>query len=116
MSTAANRAATAAKFAPPRPSTSRPAGETVDDPQVPDLVMRKAPPDDDTTRSTVDLGPAEHEATNEWQRDAAFTLGVKSHKVSRDRTIRLALKLVRTDETTGRKLLKLLRDELQGET
>jgi len=117
---AATAARTAAKFAPPRPPTRAPQARTpqdvpdVDDPQVSDLVLRKAPDDTDKTRSTVDLWPAEHDATNQLQRDIAFTLGVKSHRVSRDMTLRLLLKLARTDETTTRKLLALMRDEFEG--
>lgn len=114
MSTAEKRAATADKFRPPSSGRARPApvGEVRDDPQVPDIVLQSAPADTDKTRSTVDLWPAEHEATNQLQRDIAFTLGVKSHKISRDMTLRLLLKLARTDQTTVRKLLGLMADEL----
>ena len=98
MSTAEKRAATADKFRPPSSGRPRPAqpAEVVDDPQVPEFVLQKAPDPDEKTRSTVDLWPAEREATAQLQRDMAFTLGVKPHRVSMDMTLRLLLKLVRT--------------------
>lgn len=58
-------------------------------------------------RSTVDLYAPRHRAVNQWQLDAADTLG--RAEVTRQAVLAGLVELLLTDETTSRKLLATLK-------